>query len=99
MVEEKKDKKDQPEADRQSEGTEVGKITHYFGKIGVGIIELTDSLRVGDKIAIKGATTDIEQTVESMELEHKKVEEAKKGDAIGMKVSDKVREGDTVYKL
>ncbi|TSC92779.1 MAG: hypothetical protein CEN89_481 [Candidatus Berkelbacteria bacterium Licking1014_7] len=103
MVEEKEDKKDQPKtepkADKQPEGKAIGKISHYFGKLGVGIVELTGGLKVGDKIAILGATTDIEQTVESLELDHKSVEEAKSGDAIGLKVKDKTREGDTVYKL
>jgi len=77
----------------------VGKITHYFDKIEVGIIEITKgSLAVGDEIHIKGATTDFEQPVESMQIEHEQVKKAKKGDAIGMKVKDKVREGDEVYK-
>ena len=81
------------------EGKLIGKITHYFGKIGVAVIELSDTLKVGDTIRIVGGTTDFTQTVDSMEIEHKKVEEAKKGDSIGLKVSQKVREGYKVYKL
>lgn len=78
----------------------IGKITHYFGKIEVGIIEITKgSLAVGDMIHIKGSTTDFEQPVKSIQIEHEQVEKAKKGDAIGLKVKDKVREGDEVYKL
>lgn len=96
MVDE--EKKPAPAADKP-EGKKIGKITHYFGKIGVGIIELTSDLSVGDNIAIKGATTDIEQGVESLELDHQSVQTAKSGDAVGIKVKDKVREGDEVYKV
>ena len=81
------------------EGKLIGKITHYFGNIGVAVIELSDTLKVGDTIRIIGGETDFTQTVDSMEIEHKKVEEAKKGDSIGLKVSQKVREGYKVYKL
>ncbi len=77
----------------------IGKITHYFTNIGVGVIEVTEGeLKVGDKIHIKGATSDFEQTVDSMQIEHENVEVAKKGDAIGLKVEQQVREGDEVYK-
>lgn len=75
----------------------IGKITHFYTKIGVGIIELTGTLKVGDKIKIKGHSTDIEQDVDSIQVDHAEVEEAKKGDVIGLKVSDKVREGDEVF--
>jgi translation elongation factor EF-Tu-like GTPase len=81
------------------EGKLIGKVTHYFGKIGVAVIELEDTLRVGDTIRIVGGETDFTQTVESMEIEHKKVEEAKAGQAIGLKVNQKVREGYKVYKI
>jgi len=78
----------------------IGKITHYFDKIEVGIIEVgKGGLAVGDKIHIKGTTTDFEQEVESIQIEHEQVQKAKKGDAIGLKVKDKVREGDEVYKV
>ncbi len=77
----------------------IGKITHYFNGIGVGIIELTDGFRVGEKIHIKGSVTDFEQVVNSMQVEHKDISEAKPGDAIGVKVEQKVREGDLVYKV
>jgi putative protease len=76
----------------------IGKITHYFGNISVGIIELTDRLKVGDKIHIKGHATDFEQTIDSMQVEHQDVQEAKSGDAIGVKVTQKIKEGDSVYK-
>ena len=81
------------------EGKLIGKVTHYFCNIGVAVLELTDTLKVGDTIRIVGRTTDFTQTVDSMEIEHKKVEEAKKGDSIGLKVSKKVSEGYKVYKL
>lgn len=75
----------------------VGKITHYYNAIGVGIIELNGTLKAGDMIHIKGKTTDFEQTVDSIQIEHEKVESAKKGDVVGIKVKEKVKEGDEVY--
>jgi len=82
------------------EGKLIGRVTHFFGKIGVAVIELTDSLKVGDQIRIIGGTdTDFTQTVESIEVEHQKVQEAKAGDSIGLKVEQKVREGYKVYKI
>ena len=77
---------------------EVGKVLHFFGRINVAIIEVTDTISVGDKIAIKGPTTDIEQVVDSMEIEHIKVNQATMGQSIGIKVMDQIRENDTVYK-
>jgi putative protease len=77
----------------------VGKVTHYFTKIGVGVIELSDELKVGDRISIEGATTNLQQTVRSMQIEHEDVQRAGAGDAIGLKVDQRVREGDLVYKL
>ena len=77
---------------------EVGKITHFFSKINVAVVELTAPLSVGDKIRIQGPTTDFEQTVQSMEIEHENVEAAKKGQSIGLRVNERVRENDTVYK-
>ena len=76
----------------------IGEVTHYYTNIGVGIIKLSDSLKTGETIKIKGHSTDLEQTVESMQVEHKEIDEAKSGDVIGIKVSDHVREGDKVYK-
>ncbi len=77
---------------------EVGKVSHFFSKINVAVIELRGTLSVGDKIFIKGPTTDIEQTVDSMEIEHEKIEQATAGHSVGMKVKGRVRENDTVYK-
>ncbi|MDY6826575.1 MAG: translation elongation factor-like protein [Bacillota bacterium] len=77
----------------------VGQVTHYYSKIGVAILKLDDTLKVGDRIAIVGATTDIEQNVKSMQVEHENIETAKAGDLVGLKVREKVREGDTVFKI
>lgn len=75
----------------------IGKITHFFAKISVAVIQVEAPLKVGDKISIEGPTTNFQQTIDSMQVEHKNIEEAKKGDDIGMKVSEKVRPGDLVY--
>ena len=77
----------------------IGKITHYFSNIGVAVIELSGVLNVEDTIRIVGGETDFNQTVESMEVEHQKVKEAKVGDSVGLKVDQKVREGYKVYKV
>lgn len=77
----------------------IGKIVHFFGNISVGIIELAASLKVGDKIHIKGSSTDFEQAVDSMQIEHQEVQEAKAGDSVGLKVANKVKEGDEVFKV
>jgi len=77
---------------------EVGHVTHFFSKISVAVIELTAPLAVGDRIAIKGPTTDFEQIVESMQIEHKNVQRAEAGQSIGLKVAQRVREKDVVYK-
>ena len=76
----------------------IGRITHFFSKICVAVIELTDPLNVGDTIALKGPSTDFEQVVESMQIEHQNVQSAKAGQSIGLKVAERVRENDLVYK-
>jgi len=81
------------------EGKLIGKVTHYFSKIGVAVIELSDTLKVGDTIRIVGGETDFDQVIESMEIEHQKIEIAKAGDLVGLKVSQKVRDGYKVYKI
>lgn len=78
---------------------EVGKVTHFYPKISVAVVEVSGTIKVGDRIRIKGKKTDFEQVVESMQIEHKNIAEAKPGDSIGLKVIDKVREGDVVYKI
>ena len=76
----------------------IGKVFSYYSNIGVAAIDLDGVLKVGDTILIKGATTDFEQKVDSIQIEHKKVVSAKKGQSIGIKVADKVRPNDVVYK-
>ena len=82
------------------EGKLIGKVTHYFDKIKVAIIELDGPLNVGDKIRIIGGeSTDFDQAVESMDIEHEKVKKGKKGDSVGVETKEKVREGYKVYKI
>lgn len=78
---------------------EIGIITHYYGHIGVGIIELKDTLKVGDSIHIKGYSDDFTQPVDSMQIEHASVKEAEAGQVIGMKVAGKVHPNDKVFKV
>ncbi len=87
------------EEEKPVEKKEIGKVAHYFTKIGVAVIELSDELKVGDKISIEGATTNLQETVNSMQIEHENVEKAEAGKSIGLKVQDRVRENDAVYKL
>jgi putative protease len=77
---------------------EIGRITHFFSKINVAVIELTAPLKVGDTIMIKGPSTDFEQVVDSMQIEHANVQMAETGQSIGLKVMQRVRETDMVYK-
>ncbi|MFH1180870.1 MAG: hypothetical protein V1705_00485 [bacterium] len=83
----------------EKEGKLIGKITHYFGNIGVAVIELSSALKIGEEIRIVGGETDFSQTVDSMEIDRKKIEKAKSGDSVGLKVSQKVREDYKVYKV
>lgn len=75
----------------------IGKVTHFFSKISVAGIELSDTLKVGDTISIEGATTSFEEKIESMQIENKSVSTAGAGDTIGIKVKDKTRVGDNVF--
>jgi translation elongation factor EF-Tu-like GTPase len=77
----------------------IGIVRDYFAKIGVAGIDLEKPLRAGDRIHIKGHTTDLKQTVDSIEVEHASVPEAKKGDAIGIKVKERCRGGDVVFRV
>lgn len=81
------------------EEKEIGKIIHYFGNVGAGIIELSDSLKIGDKIHIKGHASDFTQDVTSMQIEHTVITEAKAGDQVGVKVAQKVHQHDKVYRV
>ena len=77
----------------------IGTVSDFFAKPVVAGIELTATLNVGDKIHIKGHTTDLEMNVDSMQIDNANVKEAKAGDSIGVKVSERVRKGDAVYKI
>lgn len=78
---------------------QIGIIRHYYSKIDVAVVDITGTLNVGDEIHVKGATTDFTVKVDSMQIEHKEVEKATKGQSIGLKVPEKVRESDIVYKV
>lgn len=86
-------------SEKERELIEVGRVTHYFTKISVAVVELKAPLTIGDRILIKGSTTNLEQVVESMQIEHKDVQRAEAGQSIGLKVKDRVRENDIVYKI
>lgn len=77
--------------------TKVGNITHYYDKIGVAVVDVLASMSVGDKIKITGST-EFEQEVGSMQIEHKNVKKVKKGDQIGMKTDQPVKEKDEIFK-
>ena len=77
----------------------IGKVSDFFAHPVVAGIELTGTLKLGDKIHIKGHTTDMELIIESMQINNVDVQEAKAGDSIGVKLSDRARRGDTVYKV
>ncbi len=81
------------------EGKLIGKIIHYFGKVGVAVVKLSSSLKIGDDIRVVGGEKDFEQIVESMELNSEKIEKAKSGEAVGLKINQKVKRGYNVYKL
>lgn len=78
----------------------IGKVIHYYDKIGVAIVELGSKLSVGDTIKfVRGGEDVFEQTVESLQVEHKKIKEANKGDIVGLKVSQEIREGAEVFRI
>jgi translation elongation factor EF-Tu-like GTPase len=76
----------------------IGTVTHYYSHLSVAAVTLTDTLRVGDRIHIVGHTTNVEQPVESMEVDHQKVESAGAGDDVALEVKDHVREHDAIYR-
>jgi translation elongation factor EF-1alpha len=80
-------------------GTQIGQITHYFDHLNVAAVTLTEPLRVGDTIHILGHSTDFQQNVTSLQIEHQSVSEAKPGDDVGLKVIQKVHAHDKVFKL
>lgn len=78
---------------------EIGTVSSYFSKVGVAAIKLSGPLKIGEKIQIKGHTTDFETKVKSMQIENEKVESAKKGNHIGIKVPERVRPNDKVFLI
>jgi len=81
------------------ESVKIGDVSHYYTNIEVAVVELVDNLKVGDKIMIKGATTEFTQLVKSMQIEHEQVTVAETGDSIGLQVRYRVRLGDQVFRL
>ena len=79
--------------------TRIGRITHYYNRIGVAVLELSDELKVGDVVHIRGHTTDFTQPVESMEIDHQKVDSVGPGSDVALKVVQRVRRGDAVFKV
>ncbi len=77
----------------------IGKVSDFFARPVVAAVELTGTLKVGDKIRIRGHHTDMEMVVSSMQINNAGVQEAKAGDPVGIKVSDRVRRGDEVYRI
>ncbi len=75
----------------------IGEVTHYYSGLGVAIVKFKSSVKSGTRVRFKGATTDFEETIKSMQYDHKEISEAKKNQEIGIKVSDKVRDGDEVF--
>ena len=78
---------------------EIGKITHYFGKISVAVIKLVGALKVGDSIKVKTHSGEFTQNVDSMQVDKKSLAAAVAGSEVGLKVAQPVKEGDTVYKV
>ncbi|HOF50303.1 MAG TPA: hypothetical protein PLH22_01260 [Candidatus Colwellbacteria bacterium] len=77
----------------------VGVVTHYYDKLGVAIIKLSDGLKIGDKIRILGKTTDFSEENTSMQIDHRAIDSASKGEEVGIKIGREAREGDEVFKI
>ena len=78
---------------------EIGKVTHFYDRLGVAIVKLTDKLNVGDSLHVFGKHTDFTQVADSLQIEHASVEGAKRGEEIGIKVGQVVHEGDRVFRV
>jgi len=83
---------------KSTEPKPIGEVTHFYGNLGVAIVKFKEAVKVGTKVKIKGSTTDFEETIKSMQYDHKPIETAKKSQEVGIKVDNKVREGDLIYK-
>ncbi|MCP6720089.1 MAG: translation elongation factor-like protein [Patescibacteria group bacterium] len=84
---------------KSKEPKPIGVVTHYYGGLGVAIVKFNKTIKPGERIHFKGATTDFEETIQSIQYDHKDVELAKKNQEVGIKVNDKVRDGDKVYAV
>ena len=82
---------------KSKEPKSIGEVTHYYGGLGVAIVKFNQSMKVGERVHFKGANTDFEEKVKSMQYNHEDIEAAKKGQEVGIKVGEKVREGDKVF--
>ena len=76
----------------------IGEVTHFYGHLGVAIVKFKEAVDKGDEVCFRGAHTDFSQKIDSMQYDHKDIDKAEKGQEIGIKVKEKVREGDKVYK-
>lgn len=83
---------------KSKEPKPIGVVTHYYSGLGVAIVKFKKTVKIGDKILFKGATTDFQEVIKSMQYDHKDIKEAKKNQEVGIKVGEKVREGDEVYE-
>lgn len=83
---------------KSSEPKPIGEVTHFYGHLNVAIVKFNKAVKVGTEVKFKGVTTDFNEAISSMQFEHKPIEAAKKGQEVGIKVSQKVREGDEVYE-
>ncbi len=82
-----------------AEGKQIGEVTHYYSHLEVAIVKFKRKVSVGDTVRFKGHTTDFTETIKHMQYDHKDVEEAKSGQEVGVKVSEKVRQGDQVLEM
>lgn len=82
-----------------SEKKLVGTVRNFFSNVSVALVEVSGTIKAGDTISIEGATTNFEQKIESMQIDRKDIKEATAGQAIGLKVRERVREGDQIYRL
>lgn len=94
-----KSKKTEPPKKAEKKLKQIGEVSNYFEQIGVAAIKLNSELKVGDKIRVCGGEVDFEQDIESMQIHHEKVQNAKKGDDIGIKIKEKVRKGYKVFRV
>ena len=85
---------------KKSEGPQpIGEVTHYYSHLEVAIVKFNRPVKVGERVSFKGATTDFKETIKSMQFDHQDIAEAKKNQEVGIKVGNKVREGDHVYAV